>query len=102
MIVLRQIEKNMTESDRANFISSFQTIKTELCWLIVEVCYTVTCNLSNSTFAALPIQKQFKKDLVLLLPALSDVSAYLGISGFFKTSILRKGKKILSRFSHVV
>lgn len=96
MIVLRQIEKNMTESDRANSISGFKTIKTEQCWLIVEVCYTVTCNLS--TFAALPIQKQFKKDLVLLLPALSDVSICFGISGFFKTSVLRKGKKILKRF----
>lgn len=52
--------KPMRESDRANFISSFQTIKTELCWFI-EVCYTVICNLSNSSFTTLPIQKQFKK-----------------------------------------
>lgn len=98
MIVLRQIATIMKESDRTNFISSFQTITPELCWLIVDVCYRVTCNLSNSSFAALPIQKQFKKDLILLLPALSDVSTCLGISGYFKTSVFSGKEKIFNRF----
>lgn len=48
----------------------------------------------NSSFAVLPIQKQFKKDPVLLLRSLRDVSTCLGISECFKTSVfLREGKK---------
>lgn len=95
--------KNVTESNTANFISRFQIVKTELYWLIVELCYTVSCNFSNSSFAALPIQKQFKKEPVLLLPSLSDVSTCLGISECFETFVFlgeRKKIKSLTGFSH--
>lgn len=83
------------ESNTANLTSSSQTVKTELCWLIVELCYTVTCNFSDSSVAALPIQKQFKKDPVLLLPMLSDVSTCLGISECFENSVFLGEEKNL-------